>query len=184
MRFRRRPLRRRLFRPRFRPVRRKLREAQKSMQAGRPAEAGKGFAEIARAAAEQNRPVASQLFLRAARAYLAAGDIETAEPLVMQGLHLMLELGDPRLVPISQRLMAELRDQGYPDLAQAIEKIIPANVGMAQQGPLTTPLPQLPAKCPYCGSSVHADEVDRTDPERPACAYCGTPLLGDERAHE
>ncbi len=180
MRFRRRPLRGRLFRPRIHPIRRKLREAHRSLEAGRPAEAGKTFAEIAEAAADLDRPIASQLFLQAGRAYLAAGKTELARTLLMQGIRTMIEQRDPRLGPVSQRLIAELRDEGFPDFAQAVEEIIPADFGMAPRGSLTPPSPQLPAKCPYCGGSVHADQVDRSEPERPACAYCGSPLLGDK----
>jgi len=180
MRFRRRPLRRLRFRPRIHVFRRKLREAHRWMETGRPAEAGKIFAEIAQAAADHDRPIASQLFLQAGRAYLDAGKMEMASSLLMQSLRIMIEQGDPRLGPISQRLTAELRAKGYPDLAQAMEQILPADLVMSARGSLAPTAPDLPAKCPYCGGNVHAEQVDRSDPERPACAYCGSPLLGDE----
>jgi len=183
MRFGRRPLRGRFFRPRAHPIRRRLRKAHRAMEAGRPAEAGKIFAELAEAAASLDRPIASQLLLQAGRAYLAAGEKETARSLVMRGIRMMIEQGDPRLGPLSQRWMAELRDRGFPDIAQDIDENIPAELRKAPSTSSAPPSPALPAKCPYCGGSVRADQVDRTEPDRPACAYCGTPLLGDERAH-
>jgi len=180
MRFRRRPLRGRFFRPRALPIRRRLRKAHRAMEAGRPEEAGRIFAEIAETAAGLDRPIASQLFLQAGRAYLAAGEKETARTHVMRGIRMMIEQGDPRLGPVSQRWMAELRDRGLPDIAQAIDENVPAEAREAPPTSSAPPSPPLPAKCPYCGGSVHADEVDRTEPDRPACAYCGTPLLSDE----
>ncbi len=180
MRFRRRPLGRRLFRPHLHPFRRRLRQANRWVESGRPVEAAQSFTELAQAAADHERPIASQLYLQAFRGYLAAGEIELAKSRLLQGIRLMIDQEDPRLGPVASRLCTELRRDGHLELAQAVEQIIPSR--RAQPAPefSAAASPGLPAKCPFCGGNVHHDQVDRTDPERPACAYCGSPLLGDD----
>ncbi len=182
MQFRRRPLRGRILLPRLHPFRRKLRLAHRWMEAGRQAEAAQTFAELAEVALDHDRPIASQLFLQAGRASLSAGRADQARSLLLRGIRLMLEQGDPRLGPVSQRLTAELRSSGHSALAEAVEDLVPSPAGLTPSGSSTSLSPGLPAKCPYCGGNVHADQVDLADPDRPACAYCGSPLLGGERA--
>ena len=180
MRFRRRPLFRRVLRPRLHPFRRRLRQAHRWMETGRESDAAESFAELGKIALDHERPIASQLFLQAGRAYLAAGKFARAEAALNEGIRLMVDQSDPRLGPVAKRLTADLRRSGQPDLAVEIERMLPASAaGETHAAPPGPGLDELPAKCPYCGGSVHSDQVDRTDPARPACAYCGSPLVGD-----
>lgn len=178
MRFRRRPILGRALRPRLHPFRRRLRQAHRWMETGRPADAAQSFDELAQTALDHDRPIASQLFIQAGRAYLAAGNLERAELTLTQGIRLMIEQDDPRLGPVAQRLAADLRGGSHSDLADAIQQLLPPPLPAVAHQTAKQRTHALPAKCPYCGGSVHSDQVDRTDPERPACAYCGSPLVG------
>jgi hypothetical protein len=177
MRFRRHPARRLGFRPRLHPLRRRLAQAHRWMESGQYASAAARFSELAEAAVARGRPIAAHLFLQAGRAHVAAAQLEDGRAALQQGFDLLAENRDPRLVPASQRILAELRQEGYDDLACALEEANPYVSGESRAKLSPLPDQKLPPKCPYCGGSVHTDEVDTSDPDRPACAYCGSPLL-------
>lgn len=153
------------------------------MQAQRFDDAAQEFQALAQEAERLDLPAAPQLFLQARRALRSAGRESEAKPLLLRAFHLMDERHDPRLVPIGRRLVDDLRADGRSDLATALEAelgALPSAAGATTVPWTPAPRLQLPAKCPWCGGSVHTDEVDWSDPERPGCAYCGSPLVGND----
>jgi hypothetical protein len=169
MRNRIRPLQRRLLR-RERGVIRRLAEAHR-------------FSRLAVRAERRGLPIAAQLMVQAGRAFVADGQMDAAEMSFARAFQLMQAESDPRLGPVSRQVLADLRRDGHDVMADSLESTLSPGLGVPRTAaglPTGVQAPRLPAKCPYCGGSVHAEQVDRTDPDRPGCAYCGSPLLGDE----
>jgi hypothetical protein len=166
---------------RQRPLRR-LAEAHRRMEEGNYAEAAERFFDLAVRARRRRLPVASQLLLQAGRAYAAAGETGAAEQCLLDGFGMMSARNDPRLGPVSRRVLDQLRADGHTELADTADASLRLQPDQASSPPDTSPpssQPGLPAKCPYCGGNIHLDQVDYSDPGRPSCAYCGSPLLGE-----
>jgi hypothetical protein len=176
-----RPLGRRLLVRRERGVIRRVAEAHRWMEEGNFERAADRFSRLAVRASRRGLPIASQLLVQAGRAYAGAGQIDAAEISFGRGFEMMSQEDDPRLGPVCRQVLAELRRDGHSDLADRLAAGLPAGpalAGSAAGGQAAPPhAKRLPAKCPFCGGSVITEQVDRTDPERPGCAYCGSPLL-------
>jgi ribosomal protein S27AE len=76
--------------------------------------------------------------------------------------------------------VAELRARDLEEEAAVLEAEI--RDALAAHGRSLSPQPgspaepRLPAKCPYCGGSVLASEVEWIDERSAICDYCGSPL--------
>jgi hypothetical protein len=155
------------------------------MEMGDYEAAALAFQTLAHKAVQMNLPSAPQLLLQAARALLAGGGEAGARPLLLQAFQIMAERRDSRLGILGRRVLEELRGTDHADLAAAVQAELDALPGgLPATANTTTPASRarLPAKCPWCGGSVHTDEVDWAETDRPECAYCGSPLLGEANA--
>jgi tetratricopeptide (TPR) repeat protein len=129
---------------------------------------------------------AADFALQAARAYFAAGDIDTALANAKEGLRLLARGGRPDRIPqVLSKIVAKLREKGYniqaDELEREAERIL-SEVGLSleeaeQQAPqMPEKRGTLPAKCSGCGAPVIPDEVEWHDAQTAECLYCGTVL--------
>jgi len=127
---------------------------------------------------------ASRMALQAARASLAASQVEAAVQRGKQALRLLVRGGRVGRVPIVlNRMVAALRERGHEaeaetlqlEVEQALEqaglslKEAQAHsvaVGTGRRG-------DLPAKCSSCAGPLLPDEVEWHDPRTASCPYCG-----------
>jgi hypothetical protein len=132
---------------------------------------------------------AGELALRAARAYLAAGNVSTAIEWAKKGLRALVRGGRVGRVPrVLSRISAELRDAGHAaeadqfekDVAQALERF-----GLSLDAGGQQPLPgagdhdaaargALATQCAGCGAPLVPDDVEWHDAHTAECIYCGT----------
>jgi len=159
----------------------RLRQAHARLAEGDYPQAAALFGELADSAAVHGLPRAPQLALQAGRAWVLAGDLPHGLPRLRQGLTLLVQMGQrARLPAVAGRVLAELRARGHAAEADALENELrtlapglalpaaPAATGPARR--------RLPAKCPYCGGSVHPDAVEWLDETSAACEYCGSTI--------
>lgn len=188
------PLRRPGVRPPSHPLPERARQAlvraNRLMEEGAFLEAATAFSRLsgrARSAGMLLR--AGELALRAARAYLAAGDTPAALEWARKGLRALVRGGRAGRVPrVLSRISGELRDKGYTaeadqleeDVAQALERF-----GLSFDASVQRPLPiagdhdapargSLPTRCAGCGAALVPDEVEWHDAHTAECIYCGT----------
>ncbi len=157
-----------------------LRQAEAQMQQGNFAQAAEIFARLAEAAEAHGVPRAPQLHLRAAQAWLKAGDLSQAETHLWRGLEMLANAERWRpLAQVGQRVVRELETAGQAALAARVEdwlrNTLPADA------PLTAPAgrPALPTHCPACGGPVRPDEVEWLDGQTAECAFCGSPIRAE-----
>ena len=159
------------------PALRQLQRANGLMMAGQFAEAARIFDELARKALERGFPQAPQLTLRAAEAYLKAGERETARERLLSGLEMLANAS--RWVVLrhaGERAIATLEAQGEEALAAEVRQALERWLAQAPPPPAARQAAQaLPARCPSCGAPVHPDEVEWQHGV-PLCAYCGMSL--------
>jgi DNA-directed RNA polymerase subunit RPC12/RpoP len=158
----------------------RLRTAHSLLEQGKPQEAAAIFAEIADAAANRDIPRAAAINLQAGRAYIAANDVETGLEQIRHGLEMMASTGQVARLPyIGRRVLAELRERGLVEEAQAIEAEIQSLLskhGLSLAKDIdTTDEGRLPVKCPYCGGNVQPNEVEWLR-HQAVCDYCGSRL--------
>ncbi len=174
----RRPLARRPARPRAGAAAlRRLRRANALLAEGRFAEAAQAFDRLAEGALQRGLPQAPNLALRAAEAYLKAGNTHAARERALRGLEMLANTDRwPLLRRAGDRVVATLEGQGQSALAneirQALEKWLAAAPSPPQQRQAAA---NLPATCPACGAPVHPSEV-AWEAGRAFCPYCGTAL--------
>ncbi len=177
---------RRFRRPR-RPLRprspnralRRLRRANGLMMAGDFAAAAQLFDQLAQGALERGLPQAPQLTLRAAEAYLKAGDRETARERALRGLEMLANAGRWAILHrAGERTVATLEAQGHADLAAEIRQALDRWLAQAPPPMAARRAQSLPTECPHCGAPVHPDEVEWQH-EVPLCAYCGKALTSN-----
>ncbi len=182
--FRRRPRRPFRRRPPFPPPRnpqrmaeRALRQAEALMQQGEFAEAGERFSRLAEAAEERGIPRAPQLHLRAAQAWLKAGDMARAEDHLWRGLQSMANASRwAQLARVGERVVQELQAENQAALAARVEDWLRATLPAGIQAAAAIGRPSLPTHCPACGGPVRPDEVDWLDTRTAECAFCGSPI--------
>ena len=159
----------------------RLKEAHSLLAQGKPKEAAVIFCELADAATRHGIPRAAQLNLQAARALIAAGEIEPGLDRIRQGLSLMAEMKQfARLPNVCRRILDELEEQGLTKEAGLIETEIQTLLskhGLSLAAAVSIKdKPNLPVKCPYCGGNVQIEEVEWLDRQQAMCAYCGSRL--------
>jgi len=182
----RRPIRR-PFRPRrafparrppiAQPALARLRRAHQLMERGDFLAAAAIFAELADGAERRGIPRGAQLHFQAARAYLKAGDEEHTRERITRGIDLLERTGQmERLAVLGPRIVAELREHGLTEDAEALEKRL-ADLPVVE--PMTGAAGKtasLPTKCGSCGGTIRPDEVEFLDAHSAVCSYCGSVL--------
>jgi hypothetical protein len=134
------------------------------MDQGAYKEAGRAFEELAQAAISRGIPRAPQLFLQAGNAFLGAGEHQQGMECLRRGLRSMSKMGQIRRLPFAgQRVLQGLHDLGLEQERAILEAEINqelARMGLSLAGGTETSRhARLPAKCPYCGGTVHPQEV-------------------------
>jgi hypothetical protein len=150
------------------------------MAAGQYAEAAAIFEHFARGAMVRGGPRAPQFFLQAGRCRVLAGLVPGGMTLLKQGLSMMAESGNKqRLQNAGQRLVAELKQHNLMVEAAEIEALLNQTLpGGFTPGAAASTAPAqarlLPTKCPSCGGSLLANEVEWLDEATAECPYCGS----------
>lgn len=129
---------------------------------------------------------AADLALQAARARLAAGDIQVALGHAKEALRLLARSDRIGRIPrVLSKMTARLREMGYAaqadELEQEAERIMgEAGLSLAEAEQQAPQMPErhgtLPAKCDGCAAPVFPDEVEWHDAQTAECPYCGTIL--------
>ena len=162
----------------------RLQQAHQAMAQGdfpRAANLFEGLATQAEANGIRSTPA---LFIQAGRARLMEGDSTRATGHFECGLLLMAEVGRMRRLPIvAGSILTEMRSRGLAAEADALDAKVRQALGL--QGLALAPAaaearPQLPPKCPYCGGTVHPQEVEWLDATSAACDYCGSILSAED----
>ncbi len=159
----------------------RLRRAHSLMEQGKFKQAGAIFDDLATGAENRGLPRASQLKLQAGRSWLLAGKTEQGLDRLKDGLGLMAAYGQSdRLSAVSQRILGELKDNGFEEEAKQLEPSIRDLLSKAQQSGVSTQtrksLPILPSICPKCGAAIHPEEVEWINNWQAICDYCGSIL--------
>lgn len=159
----------------------RLRRAHNLMEQGKFKQAGAIFDDLATGAENRGLPRASQLKLQAGRCWLLAGKTEQGLNRLKDGLGLMVAYGQTdRLDTVSQRILGDLKGNGFEEEAKQLEVSIRDLLSKAQQSGVSTrtqkSLPILPSICPKCGASIHPEEVEWINNWQAICDYCGSIL--------
>jgi len=179
---RRRPLGPRPIRPihpRQQAALERLQHAHQLIEEGAYKDAGRIFEELAQAAINRGIPRAPHLFLQAGNAFLRAGEHQHGMDCLRRGLHSMAKIGQIRRLPFaSQRVLQGLHELGLDKEHAILEEEINqelARMGLSLTGAAETSRHvRLPVKCPYCGGTVHPQEVTWIDAQTATCDYCSS----------
>jgi hypothetical protein len=161
----------------------RLKLAHKLLETEDYAQAGAVFEELGVAALRRSIPRAPQLFLQAGRAYAKAGNAQKGTELLIKGLRAMAKMGQVHRLPIvSRRILNGLRELGMTSEYQILEGEInqllpPMDLSLQSEDKMPTTA-KLPPKCPYCGGTVHPDEVDWINEYAATCDFCGSVIEG------
>lgn len=173
------PGRQRSLRARNRPGLQRLKLAHKLMESENFSQAGLIFEELGIAAISRGIPRAPQLFLQAGQAQLLAGEPIRGTDLLIKGIRLMPKMGQAGRLPIViRRILSELRefsmDQEYQTFESKSSRLLSELNLKNDPNDRLESQDRLPSKCPYCGGTVHPDEVDWISNHSATCAYCGS----------
>lgn len=158
----------------------RLRQANQLMSDGRFGGAASIYEELADEAQAQGVWRSPQLNLQAGLGWLMAGEPAVGMSRILKGLRLMPEMGQASRLPVvAARILRNLRDHGLEDEAASLENELGPLLaeGEVRRGEVNTSLAsrsKLPAKCPYCGGSLLADEIEWVDSQSAICDYCGS----------
>jgi hypothetical protein len=155
------------------------------MEDGDYGRAAEIFSEMADRAHDRGRfGAGARLALQAARAHLAADEIEAALGRARQALNFLIQGGQIRRMPIAlTRMVDALRERGYETEADALQREIEgrfSEAGLGLEEP-STGHAELPAKCPSCGGPLLASEAEWHDRHTAECAYCGSMVKATSR---
>ncbi len=161
-----------------------LRRAHELMAGKDFAGAAAAFEKLARGAEARNHPKTPHLYLQAGRAHILAGNKPAGFAFLKHGLDLLA--GRPaQLRQLGRRVVTELNEQGMNSEAQEIESwlktVLPAAPEGTRMGAAAASArkPILPARCPGCGGTVRADEVEWLDEVTAECTWCGSPVRAE-----
>jgi hypothetical protein len=148
------------------------------------AEAASLLAQLATEAREAGHPRAAQLALEAGRAYMLAGQPETALGEIREGLAMLADMGRWRILRAAgQRAVDELHQRGWTQQAEEVAAWLnatlagaPLEASSAPQAAQVVRPPLLPTHCPQCGGALHSGEVEWIDSHTAECGYCGSPV--------
>lgn len=84
-----------------------------------------------------------------------------------------------KLKRVGERAIAFLNAQGEKGAAASLTRELKERLaGIDLPSPSSRAAGELPPKCPYCGGTVHPDEVEWIDASRAICDYCGSVIVG------
>lgn len=161
-----------------------LANAHNAMAEGRYAEAAAIFGDLSTEAVQRGMPIrAADLALQASRAHFAADNVEAAMDWARQALRLFARGGRIfRIPPLLAKMATALREKGYTEQAEQLEKEAAQILGEAgvSLDELSASQPKekrhdaLPARCAGCGAPLIPDEIEWHDVHTAECPYCGT----------
>jgi hypothetical protein len=148
------------------------------MSLGDYAEAAELFERLSRSASRHGLKVAPQLFLQAGRARILEGSVDLGMNNLREAMVQFSTTGQlERLPQIAQRITKELRSRGLVREAEQfdfdVKDLLNVEALPIDPNPRKIRDP-LPAKCPYCGGTVHPNEVEWVDPNHAVCSFCGS----------
>jgi hypothetical protein len=157
--------------------RRILRNANMLFESGQFSEAAPILENLANLSRQQGIPRAPFLFVRAARAFIFAGQPQRGVQLFQTAFEILASVGGAALLfPAAHRLIEELTELGHPKEAAGIREIV---LGAPGWDATPSPAPHqspLPTHCPNCGAGIRSDEVQWIDESTAECTYCGSPI--------
>jgi len=170
---------RRGFAPNIPPI---LQRANQLMATQDYAGAAGAFEQLAKAAEGRGGPRAPFFYLQAGRARIFAGQIPAGMDHLQYGLNLFAARGQlGKVFNAGNRIVGELNQRGLTKEAGQItdhmKTLLPAFNAMSE--PAHNKKAALPTHCPGCGAPVRPDEVDWLDDVTAECAFCGSPVHGD-----
>ncbi len=173
---------RRAFTPEIPPV---LQRANQLLANREYAAAAEAFEQLARGAQARSGPRAPLFFLQASRARILNNQTAEGMTHLKQGLTLLAGMSQwQRFQQAGQRAISELNERGLTTEAGEIETFLKSRMPTGFSGPDSFKTegkkPMLPTHCPSCGAAVRADEVEWLDEATAECAYCGSPVRGEE----
>ncbi len=160
-----------------------LQRANQLMANGSYVEAASAFEQLARAAEARGGPRASYFYVQSGRAKVMAGQTAGGVEYLQRGLGLFATRGqEGKVFNVGNRVVGELNQRGLSKEAQQvsayIKSLLPnfdANLGASSP----SKRPPLPTHCPGCGAPVRPDEVEWLDDATAECAFCGSPVRGE-----
>jgi hypothetical protein len=155
------------------------------MEDGEFAQAARQFDRLAAGARRRGMPIqAANLALRAAQAYLAQDDVDTALRRMRRAIRVLARHGHAeRVAQIAARADDELRERGYDaqaiELAQFADSVMRAaglslhDLTVSGSGDTVGASSSLPGRCSGCGAALVPADVTWHDGQTAECAYCG-----------
>jgi hypothetical protein len=145
--------------------------------------AAAAFARLAANAEQRNGPRAPFFYLQAGRANMLAGQKDTGYQQIKRGLSIIAQRGNfQRLNKVTHRIINELKQHDMnkeaDELATWLKAALPIGFTPAV-APQALKQAPLPTHCPSCGAPVRPDEVDWLDEATAECAFCGSPVRGE-----
>jgi hypothetical protein len=174
---------RRGFAPNIPPI---LQEANLAFDKGEFGRAAELFEKIAQAADARGGPRAPLFHLQAGRSRIYAGQLSLAMPCLKRGLELLAQRKQlEHLHRAGLRVMAELHERGLTRESAEIEAFLTPSLPAilaTETGSTPAKRPVLPTHCPQCGAALRPDEVEWLDESTAECAYCGSPVRGENQS--
>jgi len=159
-----------------------LQRANQLMAAQDYAGAATAFEQLAKAAEGRGGPRAPFFYLQAGRARIFAGQIPAGMDHLQYGLNLFARRGQlGKVFNAGNRIVGELNQRGLTheagQIAEHMKSLLPAFNAMSES--VHSRKAALPTHCPGCGAPVRPDEVDWLDDVTAECAFCGSPVRGE-----
>lgn len=161
-----------------------LQRANQLISTGNYGEAASAFEQLARAAEARSGPRAPLFYIQAGRARVMGGQIAGGVEYIERGLGLFAKRGqNGKVLNMGNRVAGELNLRGLNKEAQQVTayiKTLLPNFDAGQGASSQSARPPLPTHCPGCGASVRPDEVEWLDNVTAECAFCGSPVRGQD----
>jgi hypothetical protein len=150
--------------------------------AGEYASAAAEFRDLAERGEAAGIPRSTQVYVLAGLSYVFAGSPQEGMRDLKRGIEAAARFGQlPRLAGAAPRITSEMREHGFGKEAGAFVACLEGSL----KHPLgaiapTRQTPRVPAKCPYCGGTIHPGEAEWVDEQSIACDYCGSVVQAAE----
>jgi hypothetical protein len=161
---------------------RRLEEAERLLEDGKPAQAAPIFAKLAEVLASAGQPKrAASLHAQAALAFAQSRNEVSAMTQARAALNLFIQyrMNDATGFYFKS-INSELIKHGMKNAAATLEKEFiyrinyPSAHLASETDPATlSPAARLPSNCPQCGAPVHASDDHWNDTSKVECAFCG-----------